>query len=276
MRTLPALIILLVAITARAQVPTAVMDNLLSVASLPTESSSSLVNGLLAYWALEDATNTERLDCSGNGYSLTPSNNPTKIAGVVGQGDRFYGNGVPARWLSGLTVPTFAITNGFSAAAWVSNSTSGNTGIIGDCLSGAPDTGWFVARYTGSFPSAAYFQIFQSGSSYMYVTGTALITNNVWQHVVCTYAGTGTNGMLVYINGTLDSISSRIQAGAIPTNINNSTYFIVGARSSPYVGGNDWLMTGAVDEVGLWTRSLTSTEVSELYNAGSGKYFNCK
>ena len=38
------------------------------------------------------------------------------------------------------------------------------------------------------------------------------------------------------------------------------------------VGANPWgyPLNGALDELGLWTRALSATEVEQLYNEGNG------
>ena len=37
--------------------------------------------------------------------------------------------------------------------------------------------------------------------------------------------------------------------------------------------GNSYYYNGILDEIGVWDRELTSTEVTELYNSGSGKQY---
>jgi len=50
--------------------------------------------------------------------------------------------------------------------------------------------------------------------------------------------------------------------------ISNSIDFNIGARNSATQYTN-----GIIDEVGIWDRVLTSTEITELYNSGVGKQY---
>jgi len=240
------------------------------VAALPKGSSSSLVNGLLAFWALEEATNTARLDCSGNGYSLIPSNTPVKATGIIGSCDEFSQSG--SKYLQGNTVPNFVVTNGFSVVGWMKITANWDyDALCSKNDSGGIQNGWFVTFYNYNY---IYFQIYQSASRYSYQISSSIVKSN-WNHIACTYSGTGgTNGMTIYVNGS-PSLSSYAQVGAAVTDVSPSTPFGIGVRMLPLTGLS-WVMVGLIDEVGLWTRAITSGEVSSLYNSGAGKYFNCQ
>ena len=91
--------------------------------------------------------------------------------------------------------------------------------------------------------------------------------DGAWHHVVWTYDGTaGTNGLKLYIDGSLDT-----QMTASSTGIRNFT----GTWSDITVGDNSqqaggWAFGGNVDEVGLWDGVVLSpTDVTNIYNAGS-------
>ena len=94
-------------------------------------------------------------------------------------------------------------------------------------------------------------------------TGTAVIGS--WTHVVITRkASTGTK---IYINGTLNvSNTSTTNAVYAPTNTNCLGASIFSGSATNYANGT-------LDEVNTWTKELTSTEVTELYNAGTGKFY---
>lgn len=95
------------------------------------------------------------------------------------------------------------------------------------------------------------------------VAGTAVVGN--FSHVVITRkSSTGTK---IYINGTLNaSNTSTINTVFAPTNYN-----ALGATKSSSSASN--YANGTLDEVNTWLKELTSTEVTELYNAGTGKFY---
>ena len=103
-----------------------------------------------------------------------------------------------------------------------------------------------------------------SGTS---VDGSASIPTSVWTHVAVTYDGTTRR---YYINGALD-LTSSLYPGALTT---STTDLAIGADLNP-LSLYEWY--GDLDEVRLWTRALTQTEIqSNLYGsstvggAGSG------
>ena len=84
----------------------------------------------------------------------------------------------------------------------------------------------------------------------------------VWQHIVITYnPKTTTGNKSLYVNGALnasvDVASSEFGMLRLGNHNNGLT--------------EDW--NGIVDELGVWTRPLNSSEVSDLYNAGAGIFF---
>ena len=85
-----------------------------------------------------------------------------------------------------------------------------------------------------------------------------------WTHVVFTYEPLHATGLHLYINGTEDANS--------PGSTNN-TDDIDPAAVATYMGSNSqesaWY-DGKIDEVGVWEKVLTSSEVTALYNGGAG------
>lgn len=83
------------------------------------------------------------------------------------------------------------------------------------------------------------------------------ITTNKWYYVVHTWNGTGWQ---VFIDGQLNSTAAYTK---IPSS--GGTLFKIG-----YSDGTEARFRGLIDEMSFWNRTLTSTEVSNLYNTGSG------
>lgn len=95
-----------------------------------------------------------------------------------------------------------------------------------------------------------------NGVHYDFVfTGLVL---NAWNHFVMTHNG---STLTVYHNGVL--------AGSVPapSTITNTTVpFTIGRTDFQ---GTPFYTTGAFDDVGLWTRAITASEVSTLYTSCS-------
>jgi hypothetical protein len=96
---------------------------------------------------------------------------------------------------------------------------------------------------------------------YAYLDGKTIIQFNTWYHVAMTYDG---STLKLYVNGAFDGSvpgAGPIPAKAVPLRIG-------GPSAGP------WWFNGRVDEVSLYNRALSSSEVLAIYNAGAaGKCF---
>jgi len=84
-------------------------------------------------------------------------------------------------------------------------------------------------------------------------------SHDTWYHIV--FTSNGTNEHKVYVD---DNLIETITTTATPYN-STSAWVIGGHNEGPYDN-----MDGLIDEVGVWSKVLTSTEVAALYNSGSG------
>lgn len=92
------------------------------------------------------------------------------------------------------------------------------------------------------------------------------IASNTWHNVILVRKGS--LGSSIYIDNVLKASN---------TNTNNPTY---PATANARIGceghgtsNNYYFYNGLIDEVGVWNRALTTTEITELYNAGAGKQY---
>lgn len=93
------------------------------------------------------------------------------------------------------------------------------------------------------------------GGSWTETCSTTSISPNHWYHVATTL---GAGGARLYLNGVLENITSS----ALPTD-QVITAINVGRASGFYY------FSGLVDELKLYNRALTATEIQGIYNAGS-------
>jgi len=88
-------------------------------------------------------------------------------------------------------------------------------------------------------------------------TGSTLSTNT-WYHIIMTRDQSAETG-IIYLNNSSDITFSSTGTG-------NCSAISLGGWNQG--GGNFW--TGYIDEVGIWSRIITSDERAELYNSGNG------
>lgn len=100
-----------------------------------------------------------------------------------------------------------------------------------------------------------------SGTATLDVNSGVLVpADNKWHHVVTTVRRSG-GGLVRFF---LDGVQVNVQAAAIPAPLGNSSRLHIGASTYPLPQNHFW---GAIDEVEIFDRPLTLTEVTGLYAA---------
>ena len=101
-----------------------------------------------------------------------------------------------------------------------------------------------------------------SGAGDDKLTYDAGLSNNIWYHATVTYDKDQSNETTLYIDGSAvanwsDASSKLDQSTGSPVTIGDTDHI-----SAPF--------TGLIDEVAVWTITLTSSQVSAIYNSGNG------
>jgi hypothetical protein len=219
----------------------------------PPPSCDPAPSGLVAWWPAD-----------GNANDIVSTNIGTTIGGIsytngeVGQAFVFNTTtaAVKAAASPALNVGAGA---GFTVEGWINPSDNSGHPIV-EWNTGAGTYG--VHFYTGiSYTDNLYANIVDtSGAGHLIYTTSAVVTANVFQHVALTYnksSGVAT----LYCNGAV-VVQQTIGSFTPQTTYN----FYLGSRPQTYV----W--AGLMDEVTLYNRALTATEIQTIYSAGnSGK-----
>jgi hypothetical protein len=99
------------------------------------------------------------------------------------------------------------------------------------------------------------------------VTSNFTPSLNTWYHYAFTFDGAGSTGIL-YVNGAVVGSGTINRSAAY----DNNSFFI--GRTVRNI--NNGFFPGLIDEVELFNRALTATEIQSIYNAGSnGKCLTC-
>jgi hypothetical protein len=219
---------------------------------------NSLWNDLLAYYTADNTPN----DSLGN-YNGTLVNGATYGTGIINQGFSFDGVNDYVDLGNNLD---FDGTTPFSISTWVKFDVLGNFEFI---FSKRDLTGFFRGysihkRTTNEIE----FQVANSaggGQNRLALYTSTQLTNNTFYHCVVTYDGSrNPNGVKIYLDGVSDTLVTR--NNTLTDTISNSGNLWLGNYyNSPF--------NGLLDEVGIWDRVLTPSEVTELYNSGAGKQY---
>lgn len=218
----------------------------------------ALTDNLVAYWKLDESSG----NASDSVGSATMTNNSvTYSTGKINNGAVF--DSSAAKYLTTSAVSLFG--NAFSISGWIKPSVTDSSNK--EWFSFVPSSGAaYVVKAEGTATSKVRILLFNSAGSIAkdYITSSSgILTQNNWTHLVMTWDGTT---LSLYANGTAQTFSKSSDAGV--TLSNTSRLFALGIESGVSGGGNRF--DGTQDEVGVWSRALSSSEVTQLYNGGLG------
>jgi hypothetical protein len=91
-----------------------------------------------------------------------------------------------------------------------------------------------------------------------YFLSASTINYNTWTNLIATYDG---NVINIYINGVLNK--SYNYNSIIPINTEN---ILIGKQKGTGVYSDNYNMLGKLDDIGIWNRALTPSEITGLYN----------
>lgn len=207
--------------------------------------------GLVGHWAFDDGSGTTASDSVGSSPG-TVFNGAAWTSGIIGQALSFDGVDDYVGGFSG-GLPTGPA----SFSVWIKPTVvSGTYDIIGRLSNWASAYGYGILINGSNVIGIADGGY--SGWSYNLATP---ISANVWSHVVFTLDGWGasTTGKL-YVDGVLKNTFTGTagQYASYPFNIGSSA------------NGAARLFSGDIDDVRIYNRALSATEVQSLYNAGTG------
>ncbi|HEX5219690.1 MAG TPA: LamG domain-containing protein [Verrucomicrobiae bacterium] len=208
------------------------------------------LTGLVSWWrgegnANDSASSNTGSALNGAGYS----------GGAVGSGFLFDGVDDHIRIPDS---PGLRLTTGFTLAAWVNPSSRGSYDEI-------------LSKWGAVFPvnhNGYTFSIHPDGRSYVAVSAdgsdaganvftTSTIPLNTWTHLAGSYDG---STLRIYINGILNN-ETPYSGGVFPTLDDLSIGGVVGGTD---VGGGISFFDGRIDEVMIYNRALSGSEVLTL------------
>jgi hypothetical protein len=214
---------------------------------------STLLNNLVSYYKLDDVTD------SAGANTLTNNNTVTFASGKIGNAADF-GTANTNKSLSvtsdlGITGGNCTISGWLKMRTeiasslqllWIQSSTTNNIAYyIGYDYNGGTRRLLFTRSRLGV-----------AGDTLSY---TITLGTSDYYHIALTYDGSDVTG---YVNGA--SVGTQSSTGNGTTG--GSNIFVVGMDrdlvSLP--------LSAYIDEVGIWSRALTTTEITNLYNNGSG------
>ncbi|HSP99685.1 MAG TPA: LamG-like jellyroll fold domain-containing protein, partial [Candidatus Dormibacteraeota bacterium] len=212
---------------------------------------------MVAWWTGDNTT----ADLTGYGHDLDWFHLATQRAYTTGKvGAAFSlstGLAAPYEFLETVFFDPFLALNGnFSIDAWIRTTNSGYPAIV------SAGGRYFLFLLNGKLGFA-----FGDGDPTQYVSAAPALSDGTWHHVAVTVDRSSSSGGKLYADGSV-VLTFDPQAGA-----SSPPPPFVGVRiGEAWVSGQSFL--GAIDEVELFDRALSQSEVAAL--AGSGSSGKCK
>ncbi len=212
--------------------------------------TADLNAGLLYYYKFDETTGTNGLESVDKILNLTTNNmeNGDWVAGKIGNALRFGGTDEYAE-----TTDNLSMSGNFNrtVAFWVNNSLATGSNYWGFVGLGI----YAPLEYMGIAQQYKKVIVSFQGGDCFYDTASTLPLDYV--HIVVMYDSVATN-MSLWINGTYKSNCTKTSnLGLAPLRIGQTTSHTEYSQAD-------------IDELGIWNRTLTPAEITQLYNEGNG------
>ncbi len=223
--------------------------------------NSRITSGLVGMWSFNGAdynsasTTAEILDRSVSGNNADNVGG-TPVIGKVGQALNFSGTSQYSK-ASGFSAAGTS-NQPYTFASWVKPAAGETDGNIIHMSSASTGLGWCLPPLTlvsGKARGNSWI------GSAVAVTGTSTISPGSWYHLVTTWDSTG--GLKIYVNGALENTTSQATYTA-----SGSSNYIWLSYTTGSCSGDNGDYDGALDEVRIYSRSLSASEVKQLYDMG--------
>ena len=205
--------------------------------------------GAVAYWKMDEESGV-RYDATGNGYDLTDNNSVGFGTGIKSNGANFAGTSGGVLTGAGVIIPN---DSDFTVSYWE------KLASYSDCWGFAitNSTGHKLTLDHGSgSPIRMVISQCENGSVNSTIGDLSL---DVWNNVVAIRE----SGVIrFFVNG------------AAQMETFNTGAFVNSGGDQIAIGGNgSWSSDGILDEIGIWSRAVTDTEVAMIYNLGTGSTY---
>jgi len=204
----------------------------------------ALTDNILAYWNLNNngSGGVSIVDSTGNGYTLSQTGTVALGTGLIGGDAVFSGDG------SNLATTTpFDFSGDFSISLWGKVDPT-NVGFFIGPVSGSQGVELYLLPTNNGAFVASY------GGTFLATSSTAPTDATAWNYYVFTRES---GNISIYLNG------SPVGTGSEGTDLS-------GTYSFGFESTYNTSFAGSIDEVGVWSRALSQSEVTELYNQDAG------
>ena len=236
-----------------------------------TQSTGSLADGLAGHWSFDGPVTgpTWTDDVSGNGNSGTLTNGPQPTAGNIGQAMEFDGSN---DYVDSNYGPVFSPADDFSISLWFkfSSAPTSDTTLIGSVAESGAEDERIVIEVDGDGTSCANDSLVVGIGDTDSATNDSICSNSIadtnWHHAAVTYDVDGS--LKIFVDGT-EHDADAVSSSSNGVKDFSTTDFYIGARNNQ--GTAIDFFEGRIDDVRIYDRVLTPSEIQRLYRLGGGQ-----
>jgi hypothetical protein len=219
-------------------------------------------SSLVGYWPLTEGTGTVAYDDSGN--NSTGTWNGTQ-AGSSG----YYSAGKIGPWAGafdgstdqiniGTNSNAFNFSGNVSGVVWIKTATNGGTLLQ---YQTGPSLIYMEVGPTTAGGTANKFVVYLRtvNNNFLVASGQTTITDNNW-HLLVFVRNIFSQTVTIYVDGQVDATVSYADTSAINTS--------GGAHIIGSLNGGVYYFTGLIDDVRIYNRALSASEIAAMYAGG--------
>lgn len=241
---------------------------------VPSSVTNNLLKDLVAFWPMEETFGI-RFDAVGNHHlKTTLDTSPVaSTSGLIGTAASFNYT-TASNWLRIMeddTVFDVGGSDNFSISVWVKLTVKNTNPMF---VSKWEQNNYDRRGYwLGYWSATDKFRFSLSNGAATFTAETnngATIQTGQWYHVVGTYDGNTKQLKIVVNNGS--PVTATLTGNLLHVN----SPFIVGTNNNqgqPHDANTTYGFSGAMDMLGFWRRTLSSQDIADLYNVGSGSTY---
>ncbi len=229
-----------------------------------------MANGLIGMWSFDgaDVVNGMVIDRSPTVAHGTPIDIATSTfytVGKIGQGVTLDGVDDCVR-MGDISTYDFDASTSFTVSGWYKRMNNSNTGMFvtkkGSSVNTTAGFYYNIITTNGGIIEA---RVSDGTNQVVHSSGTVNGINDGRWHYLAIVVDRSAQTINSYVDGVAETASSISSVGSLST----TSHFALGARSS--TGTCSTPTPISLDDVRVYNRALSSTEIQQLYNLGGGK-----
>jgi hypothetical protein len=218
--------------------------------------TSPLLTDLVAYWKLDETSGT-RFDSAGSN-NLADNNTVGFAGGKIGNAASFVA--ANSENLDGGDILDIG-NDSLTVSCWFKTTSPGGelnvTPLVGKPFAGGKQGRYAIALENGKV--TVPIQDAPGAGPSRDVMTVETYNDGLWHFAIMVVDHA--TGVYLYVDNVLEASS----LGALAATLNTTDPFLIG-----FYTGIAAYMDGEIDEVGVWRRALTASEITQLYNSGAG------